>query len=152
MFSHYASRKISPICKILTFSEDLSLLNPGSHFIIPENYLWRSQSITKLPDANLQVNINHVFWFYFLKKHDYCFFRRGFESVRGLFLSRNKWKVVACYYYLFDYDSSKSIIYLSNKLEFFVSCNIKITRAPFFFLCVIIYISLYKPNCSSSWW
>ena len=31
MFSHYAIRKISPICKISTFSEDLSFLNPRSH-------------------------------------------------------------------------------------------------------------------------
>ena len=31
MFSHYATRKISPICKISTFSEDLSFLNPRSH-------------------------------------------------------------------------------------------------------------------------
>ena len=31
MFSHYATRKISPICKISTFSEDLNFLNPRSH-------------------------------------------------------------------------------------------------------------------------
>ena len=31
MFSHYATRKISPIFKISTFSEDLSFLNPRSH-------------------------------------------------------------------------------------------------------------------------
>ena len=31
MFSHYATRKTSPICKISTFSEDLSFLNPRSH-------------------------------------------------------------------------------------------------------------------------
>ena len=31
MFSHYDTRKISPICKISTFSEDLSFLNPRSH-------------------------------------------------------------------------------------------------------------------------
>ena len=31
MFSHYATRKISLICKISTFSEDLSFLNPRSH-------------------------------------------------------------------------------------------------------------------------
>ena len=30
MFSHYATRKISPICKISTFSEDLSFLNLGA--------------------------------------------------------------------------------------------------------------------------
>ena len=28
MFFHYATRKITPICKILTFFEDLSFLNP----------------------------------------------------------------------------------------------------------------------------
>ena len=31
MFSDYATRKINPICKIATFSEDLSFLNPRSH-------------------------------------------------------------------------------------------------------------------------
>ena len=31
MFSHYATRKISPICKISTFSEDHSFLNATSH-------------------------------------------------------------------------------------------------------------------------
>ena len=31
MFSHHATRKLSPICKILTYSEDLSFLNPRSH-------------------------------------------------------------------------------------------------------------------------
>ena len=31
MFTHYATRKISPIFKISTFSEDLSFLNPRSH-------------------------------------------------------------------------------------------------------------------------
>ena len=31
MFFHYATRKISTICKILTFSEDLSFFNPKSH-------------------------------------------------------------------------------------------------------------------------
>ena len=33
--------------------------------------------------------------------------------------------------------------YLSNKLEFFVSCNIKITRTSFFLLCVLMYF-FYK--------
>ena len=31
MFSHYVIRKISPICKISTFSEELSFLNPRRH-------------------------------------------------------------------------------------------------------------------------
>ena len=31
MFSHYVTRKISPICKFSTFSEDLSFLYPRSH-------------------------------------------------------------------------------------------------------------------------
>ena len=31
MFSHYATRKISPICKIQFFFEDFSFLNPRSH-------------------------------------------------------------------------------------------------------------------------
>ena len=31
MFFHYATCIISPICKISTFSEDLSFLNPRSH-------------------------------------------------------------------------------------------------------------------------
>ena len=34
MFSHYATRKISPTCKISTFFEDLSFLNPRSHLKI----------------------------------------------------------------------------------------------------------------------
>ena len=31
MFFHYATRKISLICKISTFFEDLGFLNPRSH-------------------------------------------------------------------------------------------------------------------------
>ena len=31
MFFHYATHKISLICKISTFSEDLNFLNPSSH-------------------------------------------------------------------------------------------------------------------------
>ena len=38
MFSHYATRKISPICKISTFSKDLSLVKPRSH-LKENNYL-----------------------------------------------------------------------------------------------------------------
>ena len=37
MFSHYATRKRSTICKISTFSEDLSFLNPRSHLKCCEN-------------------------------------------------------------------------------------------------------------------
>ena len=34
MFLHSETRKISPICKISTFFEDLSILNPRNHLII----------------------------------------------------------------------------------------------------------------------
>ena len=37
MFSHYATPKISSICKISTFCEDLSFLNPRSTFKNTEN-------------------------------------------------------------------------------------------------------------------
>ena len=70
-------------------------------------------------------------------------------------------KVVLLVIYLFNRDSSKSIIFMLNmafdvllgavfvkynKLEFFVSCNIK-----FFALCFDMYFFLLKPNYSPSW-
>ena len=72
-----------------------------------------------------------------------------------------KWKrkVVFLLIYQFNYDSSKSTFphfklwhlasswakLLSNKLEFFVSCNnIKVTSTSFFLLCVSIW--------TFSWW
>ena len=39
MFSHHATRKISPICKISTFSKDLSFLSPRSHLKSGTNYI-----------------------------------------------------------------------------------------------------------------
>ena len=46
----------------------------------------------KLRDANLQVYIPpscNIFCLHFLRTHDDCFFRRGFESVRAKFLPGN---------------------------------------------------------------
>ena len=38
MFFYYATRKISPICKISTFFEDLGFLNPRSHLKLQVHY------------------------------------------------------------------------------------------------------------------
>ena len=38
MFSNYATRKISPICKISTFFEDLSFLNPRNHLNLNDGF------------------------------------------------------------------------------------------------------------------
>ena len=95
----------------------------------------------------------HVFCFHFLRMHHDYFFRKGFENVQTQFLSRNIRKAVLLVIYLFNYDSSKSTFFMLNmafdvlsstvfvkkKLEFFVSCKIKITRTSFFLLWVLIY-------------
>ena len=67
--------------------------------------------------------------------------------------------------YLFNYDLSKSTFFmlnigfdfswenvLSNELEFFAPCSIKIARTAFFLFCVLVCTFLWKPNCSPSWW
>ena len=43
---HYATRKISSICKISTFFEDLTILNPRSHLKMKYEFLTCCQSIT----------------------------------------------------------------------------------------------------------
>ena len=93
-----------------------------------------------------------------------------------------KWKVVLLVIYLFNYDSSKSIFFmlnygitfswgfswvqfLSNKLEFFVSCNyIKGYKAiiqrlqeypsscSVFWYVLFLKLFFKKSNCSPSWW
>ena len=108
----------------------------------------------------------HVFCLYFLRMHRHSFFRRGFESVGAQFLSVN----IRGKYFYFWFTCSISIHlsqlcscwiwpltfswvqFLSNTLQFFVSCNIKITKTFFFLPCVLIYTFLWKPNCSPSWW
>ena len=50
MFSHYATRKISPICKISAFSEDLSFLNPRSHLNNYSGFFWVFFAIWRLKD------------------------------------------------------------------------------------------------------
>ena len=59
------------------------------------------------------------------------------------------WKVVLLVIYLFNHNLSKSTLFmlniafdvqfLSNKLEFLVSCNIKITGTSFFLPCFYRY-------------
>ena len=98
--------------------------------------------------------------------HCHSFFRRGFESVGAQFLSLN----IRGKYFYFWFTCSISIHlsqlcscwiwpltfswvqFLSNTLQFFVSCNIKITKTFFFLPCVLICTFLWKPNCSPSWW
>ena len=68
-----------------------------------------------------------------------------------------KQKVVLLVIYLFNYDSSKSTFFtlnmafdvelsrfLSNKLEFFFSCNTKITRTSFFLVRLCGLICIFK--------
>ena len=59
MFSHYATCKISPICKISTYSEDLSLLNPTRHLKvkIPENW----KNFKRQLRFRLLITSQHVF-------------------------------------------------------------------------------------------
>ena len=54
MFSHYATRKISPICKISTFSEDFSFLNPRSH--LKRNREWRQNNLKILEPTTKPQN------------------------------------------------------------------------------------------------
>ena len=91
------------LCILRNFSEYLFYRTPlgdleGVHLIkIPDNYLWRSQFVVKLGEANRQVYKKNffslillcVFCLYFLRTHHDYFFRRGFEFVQALFLSGN---------------------------------------------------------------
>ena len=98
----------------------------------------------KLRDVNLQVFEKkpfHIF-FYVFCLHD-SFFWRGFESMRLQFLSRSRIEaessVIVIYLFNYVHLSQLSSCWiwhltfswvqlLSNKLEFFVSCNKKIIR------------------------
>ena len=71
------------------------------------------------------------------------------KCVSTISFKKYKWEVVLVAIYLLNYVSSKSIFskwhltlswvrFLSNKLEFLVSCNIKITRTSLLLLCVLI--------------
>ena len=87
--------------------------------------------------------------------------RLDFESVRAQFLSENNGKkqcyllntimihlsyVFPCWIWHLTLSWAR---FLSNKLEFFVSCNTKITRTSFFILslCVLRCIFYKKINC-----
>ena len=112
-------------------------------------------STCKFTRNNYFTHLLHVFCLHTLGMRYGYFFRRGFESVRALFLSGNiSQKVVLLVIYLFNYDSSKATFLmlnmafdvllstaLSKKLEFFVSFkNIKITKTSLFFaLCFGMY-------------
>ena len=85
-------------------------------------------------DANLQVNkktlshiLIHVFFVHILRVHHNYLPRRGFESVRRHPALTFSW-----------------VQFLSNKLKFFLSCNIKITRTSFFLLCFDTYLFIKK--------
>ena len=87
------------------------------------------------------------FYLHFLRMHHDCFFQRRFKVCECNFF---QWKVVLLVIYLFNHDSSKSTTFMLNmafdillsavfvkysKLEFFVSCNIKL-----FALCFHVFI------------
>ena len=84
----------------------------------------------------------------FFRIHHNYFFRKGFQNVEAVLI------------YQFNYNSFKSTLskwylltwvqLLSNKLNFFVSCNIKLTRTSFL-LCVSRFTFLWKSDCSPSW-
>ena len=121
----------------------------------------------KLRNASLQVYevktlshiLLHVFCLHFLMMYPNYFFQIGFESVWAQFLSgyiRGKYcylqftcsitihltsQVSSCWIW---YLTFSRVRFLSNKLKFFVSCNIKITRTSFFLLYVLICTFLYK--------
>ena len=76
MFSQYATRKTSPICKISTFSEDLSFLNPRSHLVItagldqsPDYFLiitFINMSLLSEPASIKHVALQHAHCFHFV--------------------------------------------------------------------------------------
>ena len=128
----------------------------GVHLLkIPESYMWTSQPIMKLRDANLKVKektVSHilfdVFCLHFLRIHHDYFFRRVFQSVRAQCLSGIISGLLLIY--LFNYDCSNSTFSMLNMqldglLSFcqinwnsFVFCEAKITRTFFFLLYVLI--------------
>ena len=59
MFFHYATRKISPICKISTFSEYLSFLNPNSRF--------KTNFAVKPAERSNHLFLLSIWWIIFLK-------------------------------------------------------------------------------------
>ena len=60
MFSHYATRKISLICKISTFSEDLSFLNLGSHLKVSEYPFKQNKNMLKNMIVLLYTNFYNI--------------------------------------------------------------------------------------------
>ena len=122
----------------------------GAHLLtIPENYLFR--------DAKLKVNVKSSFIHAlssilpsFSKNTSKLLFPKSlWKNADTLSFRKYKRKVVSLVIHLFNYSSSKSTFFmlsmefdvllsqfLSNKLEFFVSCNVKITRTVL--LCVLI--------------
>ena len=71
------------------------------------------------------------------------------KCVSTFFFRKCRRKVVLLVFYLLDYDSPKStffiwhlkfswVQFLSNKMEFFTSYNINVTRRSFYLLCVLI--------------
>ena len=127
----------------------------------------------KLRDANLQVNEENSF-----THPSSCILPSFSQNTSWLLLPKRLWKcastisfrkykrkVVFFVIYLFNsihlsqlsscwvwHLTFSWVQFLSNKLEFFVSCNIKITRTSFFLLCVLICAFLEKSNCSASWY
>ena len=115
MFSHYATCKISPTCKISSFFEDLSFLNPRSH--LKERYVkcvlkiyywekWCTQNfdfLDQILELQLtQISLNFQTSCYNLKI-------RGWEQ-----------KCVWLFYYFhfernYDVLKSKNICFLLNK-------------------------------------
>ena len=107
--------------------------------------------------ALLHIHL-HVFYLHFLRMHyDYLFCMRLWKCASAISFRKYKRKVVLLSIYLFNYNSSNStffiwiwhltlswIQYLSNKLEFFVFCNTKITRTFFFLPCMFWYVFFYK--------
>ena len=123
----------------------------------------------KLRDANLQVYKKNSFihplsFMHFAFIFSECFTITSSEEdlcVSTISFRKYKGKVVLLVIYLFNYDSPKSTFFmlnmafhivlstvLSNNLKFFVSCNTKITRTSFFWLCVLTCTFLKKLNCS----
>ena len=126
----------------------------------------------KLWDVKLQVSEKHTFTHLpscilvsFSKNSSRLLLLKGlWKYASTLYFSKYKWKEVLLVIYLFKDNSSKSTFFmlngiwrflgerfLSNKLEFFISCNAKITRTCFFFaqrVWVLKCTFFSKPNCS----
>ena len=96
--------------------------------------------------------ILHVFCLHFLRIHYEGFFQRGFKSVRAQFLSILL--VIYCSITIHLSQLSSCLIlhltffwvqFLSNQLELFLSCDIKIKRTSIscsVFWCVLFYENL----------